>query len=855
MLSLLRRIRYLIHRRQIEADLSEEIECHRLMSQRELEESGLPKPEASHESCRALGNVTLAREDSRYVWIWPWLESVWQDARYGVRSLLSQPGFTSIAVLALGIAIGLNTSLFTAFNAMALRPWPVPEPSRVVNIYSRALKGVLRGGAVGFSIAEFRYLVENARSFSGIVAMRSTGDLRLVERETRSMYVSGNFFSVLGVEMERGRGFMAEEDRIEQPEAVAVLSYVTWQSRFAGQPDIVGRKILLDDVPFIVVGVASRDFGGTRPERNDVWLPLASIQLLQPNDPMVRDLLRKPDHCCSSLAGRLAPGVTSQQATAELDLLTARFRAGSDAEASGVILAGTAFLQEAGNKGGKILPVFGLMFAAVLLVLVLACANVGNLLLARSAARSREFSVRLSLGAGRGRIIRQLLTESMLLATLASALGIAIAWTLPAYIIELAAGPVSFHLKPDATVLSFTAALAVFSCLSFGLAPALHGTRNSGESAKLSLRSVLLAVQVSVSVVILIVAGLLVRGVQRAGLLNPGFAVKGVCAVAFDLPTKSYDEARKRAFFNQVVDSLGPNSVGRTMIAPLASRKNFTNFRMPGTDANRDLIIQFHEVSAGYFDVLRIPVVKGRNFQAGDDERNAVLINESAARRYWPGQSSLGKTFTSGRHAREIVGVVKDAYTSGLDQIEPTMYQPARDNALELVVRSDNPAALQRLRATVTHLDPRVQLRITPLTELLDRWLSASRIGAVLAGALGLLALSLASIGVFGVFAYVVQQRTREIGIRMALGAQPRQVMRSVLASHFRPLAAGIACGGAGALLGSRLIQRYLYGLSPLDPVAYSGVAFLLTAAAIVAVILPARRALRVDPIKALRYE
>ncbi len=415
----LRRLLNLCRMRAAEAELAEEMEFHREMMRLEFERTGLSGKDAALAANRAMGNMMAARENARCVWLPVFCEGVMQDCAYAVRSLRRQPGFALIVAGTLAVAIGLNTSVFTVFSAAAFRPWPVRDPGRVVTVYRLASDAPQGGNNIaGFSLAEARFLDLNSESFEGVAAMRNMY-VRLASdgagSRSTALIVTGNYFRVLGVRMERGRGFMPAEDVATAPEAVAVLSYSTWQNRLAGDPDIVGKQIRIDGVPFTVVGVVSRDFAGTMELRADVWAPFSSLRLLRPLDASISDLLEKPDDCCFHAFGRIRAGISREQARAELELVSRRFHVQHSLKPDPILLRDTTLLSQPGAKRA-VTVLFTLMFAAALLVLMLACANVGNLLIARAAARREEIATRLSIGASRARIVRQLLTESLLLA-------------------------------------------------------------------------------------------------------------------------------------------------------------------------------------------------------------------------------------------------------------------------------------------------------------------------------------------------------------------------------------------------------------------------------------------------------
>jgi predicted permease len=850
--SLFRRIRFVVQQRKFERELAEEIEFHR----------GMLEKEAGAEAARALGPATLMREDARAVWIWPWLESVVQDLAYAARGFRRQPGFALVAIFALACAIGLNTSLFTVFNAVALRPLPVKEPARLVRAYSWT-KNPPRGmdNAGGFSLEEFRYLAAHSKSMAGFFVTRQDG-AHLENAPVHVEYATGDFFRVLGIEMERGRGFIEEEDRLASPQPVVVLSHAVWQNRFGSDPAIVGRNVHIGEVPFTVIGVAPPEFEGSSPEKTEVWLPLSSALLA--SDAGWSPSLRREKTCCFEMSGRLAPGIKRSQAAAELSVLSIEYRRQNRDTGDGVVLTGTPPLQKPGRKTGQITAVFVLMFAAVILVLLLACANVGNLLLARAAARRREIGARLSLGASRGRIVRQLLTESLALASCAAALGISLAYLLPGPMFTSVAGAASFRLTPDATVLAYTAGLAMLACLAFGLAPALQATRGSlsealqarGADGRHRLRGFLLAVQVSLSVVLLAGAGLLTRGIQHARLLDPGFSVQDIGYASFDFPAGATGP-RLHAFFQsldrglQSVPGFGP--FGFAYIEPFSNNRAFTGFRFPGQDEKQTVVVPGNQVSSGYFEALRIRVVAGRAFEPADTARNVVMINQAGADRFFGGDA-VGKTLLNGG-AKQIVGVVANARTIGLDDVDPTLYTPLASDSTPHLIFHNTPANIAAIQSLARGLDPKVQVRPVPLSENLDRWLAGARMGALIAGMLGVFALALAAIGIAGVFAYAVQQRTREIGIRVALGARPPQVVATVFRSAAVSLLGGLAAGLALALPGSAVIRQYLFGLNRLDPLTYAGVVLTLVIAALAATWLPLRRALRLDPTQALRQE
>jgi predicted permease len=842
-----RRIRYFFRQRQMERELAEEIEFHRRIS-------GQP---------REMGNITQAREDARAVWIWPWLQSVWQDVGYAIRNLRRQPGFTLMALLALGTAIGLNTSLVTVFNAVALRPWPVKDPSRTVRIFTRSpqpTNGVY--GLTGVSIAEFRYLAEHTRALSGIVSLaqrRVYFGFEPFGKGSTAILVGADHFRVLGADLLIGRGFLPEEDRPAAPEAVMVLNYGVWRDHFGSDPAILGKRIPVNDVPFTVVGVSAETLtlnGG----REDVWIPLSANQLLFPNDPSQRDWLSSPRACCEPIGGRLAPGVTRDRARAELEVLSSQFRSAQGAQGSAIFVLTDPKILAGDPEASPIMRIFGAMFVGVTLIVLLACANVGNLLVARAAARQREIEVRRAIGAGRARIVRQLLTESLVLALGAAGIGVLIAFRFPAFALaRLTDDEVpSFPLTPDATVLAYVIGLALFACLCFGLAPALHGTHPRPMRSRLKLRSWLLASQVALSVILLTGAGLMLEGVRRAAHRDLGFTIDGVRVTNLELPASALNQTVIRSFAANLQSELlgvtGSDHFALTVRAPLENNWS-TSYRLPQETREQLKRIDNQQVSPGYFETLGIPLVSGRDFGPGDAGRPVIVVNETVAR-HWEHNDAVGKTLVVAGTPREIIGVAKNTYAERLDQIGPVLYQPLTGwDSPKVILRSGTQETASKVEDVARRILPGTRVQTVPLSTYVDRRLGASRAGAQIAGLLGVFALALATVGMFGVFAYAVQQRTKEIGIRMALGARPAQVVGAVIASSSRAIAAGLVVGFMAALVGSRLIAQYLYGVSPLDPRTYLLVAAILASAALAASYLPSHRAAKIDPLTALRHE
>ncbi|MDB4914738.1 MAG: hypothetical protein JWM95_2382 [Gemmatimonadetes bacterium] len=874
--SFFRRLQHLARRKHHDADLREEMAFHEAALRDDLIATGVPAGDAPSRARRAMGNVTVMREASRGVWVAPSLTSIAQDLAYAVRGLRRQPRFSTVAIATLGIAIGANASVFTAFNSTFLNGWPVADPARLYHV------STIRDGRErlsDFSLEEYHAVAERLSSSASVIAMACVEgfdpgcDVQLNDVQARPAYVTGNTFDVLGVPMTLGQAFTPSQDREGAPEAVVILGYHLWMERFAGDRSVIGRLVHIDGVPFTVTGVAPERLAGVSVIRSDLWLPLSSLALLRR-----RDLLGRTGGL--EVVARVPASTTPAQVRAEIEGAVQTARATRLASLPAVqrrvttVRLARASLDPNPGRRRMGYAMFGLMFVGSGLVILLACANLANLHLARAAARSREIAVRASLGASGGRILRQLLTESLVLAMAATALGVVIATFASTYLLEwIADAPLSSRALPDARVLAYAAIITFVTCAAFGMTPALHAARGALADAlkgryglggvNLSLRHKFLATQVAVSVVVLCGAGFLLRGAVRATSMEYGFTANGVSGIRVELPA-TLDSAQQgsfaRALRAEVATRLDARTVGLTTELPFSGEQNGQLVLLPGQDSSAGRYIRTLSVTPGYFDVLGVSMREGRALTMADDGGNAVVVNERLARMLWPTQPAVGQVFTLGS-PREVVGVVKDADTEAKSAEEgaprPKVYEPfgaASFDVLPSFVAATGAGGTEREIEAIAHrLTPLARVTAEPLTRRLARRADESRRTALLVGVMGVTALLLVSIGIFGVFAFVVQQRTREIAIRVALGARGAEVVRVIVASGARPMVMGTAVGLVAAMAESRLLSRFLYGLSPLDPVTYVAIVVVLGIAAVGAMYLPALRATRIVPAIALR--
>jgi len=809
----------------------------------------------------------------------PVLEAFWNDLVYALRMLRKNPGFATAVVVTLALGIGANTAIFSVCNAVLLKPLPYSEPDRIVMLWEHR-----RGGKPQtVAPANFVDWREQTRSFSEVAAIRSSSMILIGQGEParlKGAAVSANFFSLLGIHLTLGRNFLAEEDQPER-NRVVILSYQTWQKRFGAQPDIVGRPITLNEASHTVVGVLPPDFqfataSSDFQARNqfDIWVPLA----------LNLEKLQRGTHPLRVLA-RLKPGVELVQAQAELNVVAANLeRLYPDDNRE----MGITAIPLGAQLTTTVRPVLAILLGAVGLLLLIACANVANLLLSRAAAREKEMAVRMALGASRGRLAQQLLTESLLLASLGGAGGLlfaratisALSSRLPADL-SRASG-----VSLDARILVFTGLISLATGILFGLAPLFQARKvnanealkqnargNSGSQAR--LRSSLVIAQMAIATILLIGAGLMAKSLWALLHVSPGFRTEQILTARLSLPRSLYPDNRRIAAFQQellksVQSAPGVQSAGFATYLPLSGTDNGWAFFIEGRPplpVGVYNVAKYRPASPGYFEAIGIPLLRGRTFTFADTEDApwVVVINQSMARAYWGQQDPVGQRLRFGGHVwRTVIGVVGDVLHEGLDrEASSEMYVPFTqapnvESGPTIVVHTaiDPTAVAANLRGAVSAIDRAMPIdQIETMEQFVSISVAQPRFRTVILVAFSFLALVMASIGIYGVMNYLVIQRTHEFGIRMSLGATYGDVLRLVLGRAAVLIGLGLGLGLLGSVLLVRLIAKLLYGITPLDPLTFFAVSILLSAVALAASYFPARRATRVDPMVALRYE
>ena len=889
------------HRRRLEADLEQELLSHLELATEANLRQGMNAETARREALREFGGLAQTRELYRDQRGWPMIETVLQDIRYGMRMLARSPGFTAVAVLSLALGIGANTAIFTLMDAVLLKMLPVKNPRELVlfewSAPSNQPTGATfvsgrnweeRGRDLGmsFSYPVYRRMQTPGAAaegpLAGALAFVNVGNVNVVDNAGPGLaflqMVSANYFSMLGVRAVAGRTFVDADDR-QGAAPVCVISDRYWNSRFGADPDIAGKAIRIDGVPFTIAGVTQPEFFGLQSGLAvDISVPLSLQRTVAPTWDPPASFFTAEDHWWVSIMGRLKPGISTRQAAARLNVL---YRQGGSATLD--LVPGSQGLDELRRRFSR--PLWVLM-GMVALVLLIACVNVANLLLARATARRREIGTRLSLGAPRGRLVRQLLTESLLLASLGGAIGLGFAWWGSRLLIAMLSepdNPIPLNIHPDLRVIAFNAAACLLTGLLFGLAPALRATRVDltpslqRTSARLGLGKALVITQAALSVVLLFGAGLFMRTLVKLDRIDAGFDTQKLLLFGINAARAGYQGPALNDFYRRVQLRL-------TTLPGVVAATSSAHLLLSGSYRNNGLWVQGYTPKPGermhvlvvpagpwFLETMKIPLLRGRDFTERDDENapKIAVVNEAFVKRYLPDRDPMGQriAWSSAMPPMEIVAVAKDArYYSLRDPPPATVYYPylqgQEKNWMHYEVRTagDPHALVPEVRRLLASMDRGVPLfDVKTQTEQIDESLVQERLFARLSGFFGLLALALACVGLYGVLSYAVTRRTSEIGIRMALGAQDADIVTMVLREAVLLVAAGLAVGIPASLAAARfsasLIAGLLYGIKAADLTSVILASAALLAVAAIAAMLPARRAARVDPTMALRYE
>jgi predicted permease len=813
------------------------------------------------------------------------LASLVHDIRYVTRALLRQPGFAAAAIAPLALGVGLNTGVFSILNNVIHRQLPSPDAHQLLSVYQDFRGGPKRrvhGARSMFSLPEYRAYRHATTSLAGVAAYTKPWTVsfggRLAE-EAEGVLVTCTFFDVLRLRPVVGTGFTPANCEAPGAAPSVVLSHALWTRAFAADPGLIGRSVVMNGQDVVVVGVAPPGFDGIELARSAFF----ASTTLQPMLSAESNYLEDPHVSWLTLLVRRREATSIDRVRAELSVIAGRIDRQQPGRTTSLLIApSTSLSLPVARK--DFFGVAGIVLAAFGGILLIACANVANVLLARGAVRSQEIAIRRALGAGRWRLVRLLLTESVMVTLVGAVAGSLLAWwsfqsllpMLLASVPGVSQPRVDAH--PDRTVLGFGLTVTILTALACGAVPALRASKAQLHSVMKAqtpfgtdgrggwLRSGLIAVQVAVCMVLLVCGALLLRALHAASTLDPGFTARDVAVVSVDLRGPRYSDAAVETLRSGLVDQLrslaGVTAVARAGKVPLSPGRMQASFRLP-RQAQADEF-DVNAVSPEFFAVLGIPIVSGRTFTAEEQEREAraVVVTEATARRLWPGRNPVGQTIVpaaSPASALEVVGVARDAHVSHVAGTASSyLYLPAGPSTqrrLTLLVHSavEFESLSTAIRGTVRRFDPGLLPRVQPLEANLEYWRRSSRAVAILAAALGLVALLLASVGLYGVVAYLVTRNRREVGIRIALGAAPRAVQRLFLRQMVGPVAVGVVAGAVGAAAASRVLESRLYGISPLDPVAFAGAAVFLTAVATAATLVPTRRALEVDPVAVLR--
>jgi predicted permease len=881
-------------------ELNEEIQGHLELAARENMESGLAPRDAQTAARREFGSIALAEEVTRDMWGGRWFADLLQDVRYGLRMLRKSPGFTAVVVLTLALGIGVNTAIFSVMDATLLQPLPYPNPDRLVMLWGTEPG---RRPRMPFSSPNFLDFKDRNRVFARMAAFDSAGFVLSGIDNPEVIHggrVTPGFFKVLEVQPKLGRAFLAEEGEAGR-DHVVMLSYALWRQRFASNPAILGKMIQLSGTPYVVVGVLPRGFDFSIPDYYgpmDAWVPAV----------LSRDNAQRTNNYLNVIA-RLKSGVTLQQAQAEVDTIVARLaheyftasQASPDLwtqpemnEDTGV-LSGAKLVPLRDEIFGDISPLLWILFGAVGFVLLIACANMANLQMARASSRQKEIAVRRALGASHGRVVKQLLTESVLLALIGGMLSLLLVFWVNRLLTGLAGLPRGTSISIGFSVVAYCLLLSVLAGLLFGLAPTFR-TSLAGEPESLReggtaaaprgarrLRSFLTISEVALSMILLIGAGLLIRSFVGLLNVNPGFEMERVLTLSVVLPRYSYPDAtHQTAFYTELLKRIAalPGVTGAAAIndLPLTRNSDSDSFRIErrssATGASVRGSCQDRLATPNYFRVMNIPLTQGRTFTK-DDASSAppvVVVSQSFVRRFFPNENPIGQRLTFGETTAAgswatIVGVVENVRDLGLDSHpDVNIYAPYEQKVLPynplpvmfvVVKTTSNPSRLvSAVLAAMHDIDRNLPLPVAkPMTEVYAASISARRFNMLLLTLFAGIATILAGIGIYGVISYSVARRTHEIGIRMALGANPRNVLGLILGQGLLMASLGLCIGLAGAFVLTRVLKNMLFGITPTDFTTFAVVSVLLVSVALLASYIPARRAMNVDPMVALRYE
>ena len=834
---LLRRVRYLFSRGRYDRELDGEMQFHREM--------------AAREGRNNFGNTLQLREDAREAWGWTWIDRLGQDFRYGFRVMMRTPGFTIVAVLVLAIGIGVNVAAFSLFDMMALQPLPVTHADSLVRLERRSPNAY----SSEMAFPSFLFYREHARTLAatmavlGVPPMQIEGDLQ----GTSASFVTTNYFTELGTRAHYGRVLNPGSDDAPGAQPAMVISYGLWQRRFGGDPTVIGRIVHLNKKPITIAGVTPYSLATLGGQHPDIWLPIAQHDYFIDGSKVLNDF----NDSSVRMWGRLAPGATADSAQQELRMLTNELR-----RQHPTAVWDNEFIQS--SPGGhmqvmqpEMYQVAAMVGVLTLLILAVACANLGALMLARAAQREREIGIRVAIGAHSMRVLRQLLTESLLLASLGAAAGLLLGTTVLQIALAQLDAPKWLSAIPDWRILLFTVATTFLSTILFGFTPALQIARQ--RQHKTIARHILVAAQVAGSCVLVIVAALMVRAMQHALYTNPGFGYERLVSIDAQLSQHGYSAGTAEAYLDQLQAQLsaipGVRSVSMVLLPPLGHTVSSSKIEEGG----KTVMLYPNSVSPGFFQTMQIPILLGRTFYAG--EKGVAIISDSLARRLWPGQNPIGRLTGNGKVKDVVVGVVGDAHVNALSDDDATEeYWPVTQDQLPgmvVIARLDGqseglPSAAKSISE---RLDPKLFPEIRQIKLLYADNIQQIESVAATVTIVGLVALVLAGVGLVGLVSFTIEQKTREIAIRTALGASSRNVLKVLLQQFCWPVGLGLLIGISTASFSSQILRHTLYGISNLDPIGYAAAIGFLLLALTVATLLPARRVLQLNLSKALRYE